>query len=50
MKVPGFADIFRNNAGKNGLLTIELAPEEVARMTDLFGKAPGSTATVVGGS
>lgn len=27
--VPGFADIFRNNCSKNGLLTVELKPEEV---------------------
>ena len=28
-KVPAFADIFRNNAVKNGLLTVELSEEEV---------------------
>ncbi len=27
--VPGFADIFRNNCSKNGLLTVELKSEEV---------------------
>lgn len=27
--IPGFADIFRNNCGKNGLLTIEMSQEEV---------------------
>lgn len=27
--LPGFADIFRNNSGKNGLLTIELSQEKV---------------------
>jgi 3-isopropylmalate/(R)-2-methylmalate dehydratase small subunit len=28
-----FADIFRNNAGKNGLLAVALKPEEVAEIT-----------------
>jgi 3-isopropylmalate/(R)-2-methylmalate dehydratase small subunit len=28
-----FADIFRNNAGKNGLLAVVLKPEEVAELT-----------------
>ncbi|HOE68870.1 MAG TPA: 3-isopropylmalate dehydratase small subunit [Candidatus Omnitrophota bacterium] len=28
-RVPGFADIFRNNSVKNGLLTIELSPADV---------------------
>jgi 3-isopropylmalate/(R)-2-methylmalate dehydratase small subunit len=28
-----FADIFRNNAGKNGLLAVVLKPEEVAEIT-----------------
>ncbi|MCB9799578.1 MAG: 3-isopropylmalate dehydratase small subunit [Candidatus Omnitrophica bacterium] len=28
-RIPAFADIFRNNSGKNGLLTIELSEEEV---------------------
>ncbi len=31
-RVPGFADIFRNNSVKNGLLTIELSEAEVERM------------------
>jgi len=38
-RVPGFADIFRSNAGKNGLLTVELsAPEveEIFQMVDRF--------------
>lgn len=36
---PGFADIFHNNAVKNGLLTVELKEaqvEEIFRMTDRF--------------
>jgi 3-isopropylmalate/(R)-2-methylmalate dehydratase small subunit len=28
--IPGFADIFRNNSVKNGLLTIELDPDQIA--------------------
>ena len=37
--VPAFADIFKNNASKNALLTIELAEpevEEIFQMTDRF--------------
>jgi 3-isopropylmalate/(R)-2-methylmalate dehydratase small subunit len=29
-RLPGFADIFRNNCGKNGILAIDLPPEQVA--------------------
>ncbi len=32
--VPGFADIFRNNSIKNGLLTIELPVEQVDRIKE----------------
>jgi len=32
--IPGFADIFRNNCIKNGLLTIELEPEAVAMIKE----------------
>lgn len=32
---PSFADIFRNNSFKNGLLPIILADEEVARLAEL---------------
>lgn len=31
-RVPGFADIFKNNSVKNGLLTIELSAAEVERI------------------
>jgi 3-isopropylmalate/(R)-2-methylmalate dehydratase small subunit len=31
-RVPGFADIFRNNCGKNGILAIDLPPEQVAEL------------------
>ena len=44
--IPGFADIFRNNCVKNGLLTIELSPEEVQEIFDLVGRFPGLEATV----
>ncbi len=32
--VPAFADIFRNNCSKNGLLTVELKAEEVQQIFD----------------
>jgi len=32
--VPAFADIFRNNCSKNGLLTVELKSEEVQQIFD----------------
>lgn len=39
--IPAFADIFRNNCGKNGLLTIELSPEQVKEiMEDADADAP----------
>ena len=31
---PSYADIFRNNAGNNGLLLIELKPEVIQQITD----------------
>lgn len=39
-QTPAFADIFRNNAYKNGLLAIELAEEEVATLFDLVQEQP----------
>lgn len=45
-RVPGFADIFRNNAEKNGLLPIELAEDEVGRIFELIERFPGLEATV----
>ena len=45
-KVPGFADIFRNNAVKNGLLTVELSEEDVERIFSAVAGNPGQTATV----
>lgn len=44
--VPGFADIFRNNSVKNGLLTIELGEAEVDRIFDYIGRFAGLQATV----
>ncbi len=44
-RVPGFADIFRSNAVKNGLLTVELSSEEVDRIFDLVAANEGLQAT-----
>lgn len=44
--IPGFADIFRNNCVKNGVLTIQLSAPEVDRIFAAIDKAPGSKATV----
>jgi 3-isopropylmalate/(R)-2-methylmalate dehydratase small subunit len=43
---PGFADIFRNNCGKNGLLTIELSAEQVDEIFQTLEKEPGVKGTV----
>jgi 3-isopropylmalate/(R)-2-methylmalate dehydratase small subunit len=45
-RVPGFADIFRSNAVKNGLLTIELPEADVERITHMVTATPGMEATV----
>jgi 3-isopropylmalate/(R)-2-methylmalate dehydratase small subunit len=45
-RVPAFADIFRSNSVKNGLLTIELAEEEVDRIFTLVDQVRGLQATV----
>ncbi len=40
-RIPGFADIFRNNAEKNGLLPVELSDdevEEIFQLVDRFGR------------
>jgi 3-isopropylmalate/(R)-2-methylmalate dehydratase small subunit len=37
---PSFADIFRTNCAKNGLLTIEVAPETCRRLLDLAEAEP----------
>lgn len=43
---PGFADIFRNNCGKNGLLTIELSEAQVDEIFQTLEKEPGVKGTV----
>ncbi len=45
-RVNGFADIFRNNSVKNGLLTIELAEAEVEEIFQLAARFPGMEATI----
>ena len=44
--VPAFADIFRNNAMKNGLLTIELEEVEVEEIFQMDARFPGLQANV----
>jgi len=45
-RVPGFADIFRNNSVKNGLLTIELSPQNVDKIFSFVGQEPFLEATI----
>lgn len=44
--VPAFADIFRGNCGKNGLLTIEMTAAQVDEIFQALEKEPGVKATV----
>jgi 3-isopropylmalate/(R)-2-methylmalate dehydratase small subunit len=44
--IPAFADIFKNNSGKNGLLTIALSETEVQAFFDAVNQHPGVEATV----
>ena len=44
--VPAFADIFRNNSTKNGLLTIELTEPEVEEIAQMTGRYQHLEATV----
>ncbi len=44
-RVPGFADIFKNNCSKNALLTIELSEAEVEKIFKTVDAHPGLTAT-----
>ena len=44
--VPAFADIFRNNATKNGLLTVELQESEVEEIFQMAGRYRGLETTV----
>jgi 3-isopropylmalate/(R)-2-methylmalate dehydratase small subunit len=43
---PSFADIFRNNCAKNGLLTVVLPDEQVRALIDAARERPGARATV----
>lgn len=43
---PAFADIFRGNCGKNGLLTIEMTSAQVDDIFKILEKTPGVKATV----
>jgi 3-isopropylmalate/(R)-2-methylmalate dehydratase small subunit len=45
-RIPGFADIFANNAVKNGLLTIQLSEAEVQAVFDMVERFPGLEASV----
>ena len=45
-RVPGFADIFRNNSAKNALLTVELAAAEVEEIFQMVDRYAGLEATV----
>ena len=45
-RIPAFADIFRSNSGKNGLLTVELSEPEVGEIAHMAGRFPGLEATV----
>ncbi len=45
-RVPAFADIFRNNCVKNGLLAIELSEDEVNHIFTLVDQVVGLQATV----
>lgn len=45
-RIPGFADIFKNNSVKNGVLTIELSEPEVDEIFEMVNRFPGLEATV----
>jgi len=45
-ETPAFADIFRNNCGKNGLLTIELSEAQVDDIFQTLENEPGVKGTV----
>ncbi len=46
LRVPAFADIFRNNSFKNALLTVELSEAEVEEIFQMVERYPGLEATV----
>ena len=41
-----FGDIFRNNAGKSGLLVAAITPDEVTALWDILAAQPGTEVTV----
>jgi len=45
-RIPGFADIFKNNCSKNGVVTIELSEEEVEEIFQLLYAEEGLEASV----
>jgi 3-isopropylmalate/(R)-2-methylmalate dehydratase small subunit len=45
-RVPAFADIFRSNASKNALLTVELSEPEVEEIVQMVERYAGLEATV----
>jgi len=45
-RINGFADIFRNNATRNGLLTVELAEAEVEEIFQMADRFKGMEATI----
>jgi 3-isopropylmalate/(R)-2-methylmalate dehydratase small subunit len=45
-RIPGFADIFRNNSGKNALLTVELSDAEVEEIFQMVERYPRLEATI----
>ena len=45
-RIPAFADIFSNNAVKNGLLTVQLGESEVDEIFEAVNRVPGLEGTV----
>lgn len=45
-RIPAFADIFRSNSVKNGLLTVELHPDHVDEVLSIITDNPGIEITV----
>jgi len=45
-RIPGFADIFKHNSVKNGLLTLELSETDVEKIFQAARQTPGLQATV----
>ena len=43
---PSFGDIFKNNSFKNGLLLIELSPEETGQLISLIGRTEGAQLSI----